>query len=231
MAQPELNVGVLRAVADRLDQLGLDYAFVGGAIVNLLLDDPAFAPVRPTDDVDVILGLVTAQPYAVVEERLRQLGFAHDIREGAPICRWTLGRVIVDIMPVDGANLGLNPAWFAEALASATVQEIAHTKLKLVSPVAFLATKFAAFTDRGHHDYLGSHDLEDLITVIDGRENIVAEVKAAASAVRSYLRASVASLLAAARFDEALSGFLPGDRTSQQRLPMLRSKLQAISSL
>jgi hypothetical protein len=42
----------MRAVADRLDSLGLDYAFVGGSIVNLLLDNPALLSARPTDDVD-----------------------------------------------------------------------------------------------------------------------------------------------------------------------------------
>lgn len=231
MASPDANIGALRVVADRLDELGLDYAFVGGAIVNLLLDNPAFAPVRPTDDVDVILGLVTAQPYSVVEERLRRLGFAHDTREGAPRCRWTLARVTVDIMPVDGARFGLNTEWFAEALASATVQEFSHTKLKLASPVAFLATKFAAFTDRGRDDYHGSHDLEDFITVIDGRDGIVAEVQAAPAALCDYLSRSIRGLVGIARFDEALSGHLPGDSASQQRLPSLRRKLRAISAL
>lgn len=53
---PLANLAALLAVADRLDLLELDYAFVGGAIVNLLLDDPQFSPTRPTDDLDVIDG-------------------------------------------------------------------------------------------------------------------------------------------------------------------------------
>mgnify|MGYP000172406791 FL=1 len=65
MSQPDL--GAMRAVAERLDGLGLEYAFIGGSIVNLLLDDPAFAPARPTDDVDVILETVTSQRYSDVE--------------------------------------------------------------------------------------------------------------------------------------------------------------------
>lgn len=83
---PPPNLATLRAVADRLDRLGLDYAFVGGAVVNLLLDNPGLSPARPTDDFDVILEAVTAQRYANIEARLRQLGFHHDMREGAP--RW-----------------------------------------------------------------------------------------------------------------------------------------------
>jgi predicted nucleotidyltransferase len=68
----------------------------------------------------------------------------------------------VDIMPTDGEFLGLNTAWFKEALATATAREFAHTSLKLVSPVGFLATKYVAFLDRGTGDYYASHDLKDL---------------------------------------------------------------------
>ena len=145
---PTPNLGALRTVADRLDGLGLSYAFVGGSIVNLLIDDPGFAPARPTDDVDVILEVVTSERYSNVEARIRALGFDHDMREGAPLCRWVLGNLTVDIMPTEDADLGLNTAWFKEALATATEQEFAHTRLKLVSPAAFLATKYVAFVDR-----------------------------------------------------------------------------------
>src|ERR1017187_7674775 len=135
---PPPNLGALRAVADRLDQVGLNYAFVGGSIVNLLLDDPGLSPARPTDDFDVILGVVTTERYSDVEARIRGLGFEHDVREGAPLCRWLLGNLTVDIMPTDGTGLGLNTTWLKEALATATEQEFAHTRLKLVSPIGFL---------------------------------------------------------------------------------------------
>ncbi len=229
MSLPDL--GAMRAVADRLDGLGLEYAFVGGSIVNLLLDDPAFAPARPTDDVDVILETATSQRYSDVEEKLRGLGFSHDMREKAPKCRWVLGKLTVDIMPTEGTELGLNTAWFKEALASATVRTIAHTPLKLISPVAFLVTKHVAFVDRGQQDYYGSHDLEDFIAVVDGRERMANEVDAAPAALRSYVISSVRALLAVPAFDEALPGHLPGDRASQQRLAGLRRKLQAIGGL
>jgi predicted nucleotidyltransferase len=229
MSQP--NLAAMRAVADRLDSLGLDYAFVGGSIVNLLLDNPALSPARPTDDVDVILETVTSQRYSDLEVKLRGLGFDHDMREKAPKCRWVLGDLTVDIMPTKGAFLGLNTAWFKEALATATVLEIAHTRLKLISPVAFLATKHVAFADRGDDDYPASHDLEDFLTVIDGRENIVAEVNEAPAELRGYVIQSIRFLVPTAAFDEALPGHLPPDRASQQRLPNLRRKLHAIAAL
>jgi len=51
--------------------------------------------------------------------------------------------------------------------------------IKLVSSPYFLATKIEAFTGRGGGDYQASHDLEDIITLLDGRPEIVAEIGAA----------------------------------------------------
>ncbi len=118
------------------------------------------------------------------------------MQPGAPKCRWLLGSLTVDIMPTEGAALGLNTAWFAEALASSSLQTVAHSEFRLISPVAFLATKFTAFLDRGDRDYYGSHDLEDFITVIDGRDDIVAEVDRASLGLRRFVITSIQQLLA-----------------------------------
>ena len=228
---PPPNLPALRAVADRLDRLGLDYAFVGGSIVNLLLDHPDLSPARPTDDFDVIIETVTSRPYSDVEAKLRGIGFDHDMLEGAPRCRWVLGNLTVDIMPTEGAFLGLNTAWFAEALATATERAFDHIRLKLISPVAFLATKHLAFLDRGEGEHYASHDLEDCITVIDGREAIATEVAAAPEALRAYVVNATRALLAAPTFNESLTGHLPIDEASQRRLPALRNKLRAVAGI
>jgi len=38
----------------------------------------------------------------------------------------------------------------------------------MVTGLYFLATKFAAFDGRGKGDYMASHDLEDIVAVVDG---------------------------------------------------------------
>jgi hypothetical protein len=225
------NIGGLRAVADCLDQTGLKYAFVGGAIVNLLLDGPERSPARPTDDCDVIIEVVASQRYSDLEARLRDLGFDHDMSPDAPRCRWILDGMRVDIMPTDGEILGFNTAWCAEALAAATEREFAHTKLKLISPIGFLATKYVAFCDRGNNDHYASPDLEDFVTVIDGRAHIVAEIDQAPSELRSYVISAVRNLLTSRDFNEALPGQIPLGEASQRRLPGLRQKLREIAKL
>lgn len=226
----EVPLAALRAVAARLDGLGLAYAFLGGSIVGLLLDKLELTPVRATDDVDVVIEMVSQARYAEVEAKLRALTFDHDMRPGAPRCRWVLGNVTVDVMPVDGAFLGLNTAWFREALASASPCAVPGGSLRLVSPVGFLATKYVAFLDRGAGDYYASHDLEDLIAVIDGRENIAEELATADSALRGYVSAAMATLLASEDFLEALPGHLAADAASQARLPALLRKLRRMAA-
>jgi hypothetical protein len=116
----------MKAVAERLEALGLDYAFLGGSVVGLLLDHP-------------------------------------------------------ELSPVPG-------------------------------------------------DYYASHDLEDLITVIDGREKIVDEIAAADPALCNFVSKAMAALVAAEDFMEALPGHLPADAASQGRLAGLRRKLTEIAA-
>jgi predicted nucleotidyltransferase len=223
------NLGAMRAVAERLDRVELAYAFVGGSVVNLLLDYPELTPARPTDDVDVIIDLLSGARYSEVEAKLRTAGFSHDMRQDAPKCRWILGGVTVDIMPTDGAGLGLNTAWFAEALATATTRTVANSQFRVVSPVAFLATKYTAFLDRGDHDYYGSHDLEDFMTVIDGRASIVVEVDRTPLGLRDFVIASIRQLLGNPGFRDALPGYLPPEE--EGRIALLRGKLEGIANL
>ena len=64
----------------------------------------------------------------------------------------------------------------------------------------FLATKIEAFKGRGRGDFLASHDLEDLIFVIDGRPTIVEEVQTETPLLRRYLHTVIAGSLAAPGF-------------------------------
>jgi predicted nucleotidyltransferase len=225
-----INPGVLADVAQKLDSLGLNYAFVGGSIVEFLLDNQGLSPVRPTDDIDIIVEVLTNRRYSDIEQKLRAAGFQHDTTQGAPICRWLHNGMKIDVMPTDGGLIGLNTQWFSEALATAQPKLVLGVKIPLISPVAFIATKLAAFADRGKGDYYGSHDLEDIITVIDGRAAISEEIAASPAALRAFVTSRIREFLADDFFLESLSGHLPTDHASQRRLPGLREKIQTIAA-
>ncbi|MGJ8640083.1 MAG: hypothetical protein ACSHYA_11905 [Opitutaceae bacterium] len=134
-------------------------------------------------------------------------------------------------MPTDGALLGLNTKWFREVLETAETIEYAHERLRVVSPIGLLVTKYLTFMERGEGDYYASHDLEDFLTVVDGRSQIVDEIAQARSDLRDYLILACQALSAEEEFIEALPGYLPPDSASQARLPILSRKLERICNL
>jgi hypothetical protein len=101
--------------------------------------------------------------------------------------------------------------------------------IRLVTGPYFLVTKLEAFRGRGQGDYQLSHDLEDVIAVVDGRPSLVDEVDLAEPELRDYLRDGVGELLDDAAFLEALAGHLPGDAESQRRLPTLVDRMKRIA--
>lgn len=227
------NVAMIEAVAERLGEtLRKQLVFVGGAVAGLLITDPAQPAIRPTEDVDLLVEVATRADYALVEEALRQRGFRHDLSAAAPICRWRAGPIAVDVMPTLDDILGFSNAWYPLALATAGSSSLpSGTAIRLVTAPLFVATKFEAFAGRGANDYLFSHDLGDLISVIDGREELIDECRREGEALKAYLRRQAGGLLKASAFLEALPGHLPGDAASQARLPELLDRLRALAEI
>ena len=100
--------------------------------------------------------------------------------------------------------------------------------LKLISAPHFLITKLAAFNGRGNKDYQMSHDLEDLIAVVDGRKQLISEVDLAPDKLKQALAEQIAILLNDQSFIDALPGYMPGDSSNQERVPDILNNLRAI---
>ena len=78
---------------------------------------------------------------------------------------------------------------------------------------------------------MASHDIEDILALIDGRGELIEEVSRAPEPLRSCLAKAFGDLLANPLFLEALPGHLPGDAASQQRLPLLIDRIRKIASV
>jgi len=104
-------------------------------------------------------------------------------------------------------------------------------EIRIVTAPFFLATKLDAFRGRGKGDFFGSRDLEDLLSVVDGRAALVTEVQAGAAELRAYVRAEIKGLLATPEFLDALPGYLLPDATSQSRIKIVLQRLQELASL
>ena len=74
-----------------------------------------------------------------------------------------------------------------------------------------------------------SHDLEDIIAIIDGRPEIVGEIERSSADVRTYIGSEVSQLLNNRTFMDSLSGFLNPDSASQARRPLIETRLRALT--
>jgi len=225
------NRQLLAAMAAMLKPLLPEIVFVGGCTTGLLITDPAASPVRATDDVDVIVEVASYAEYARFSKRLRNLGFSEDSSEGAPICRWLIDHMKLDVMPTDETILGFSNRWYKPAIEAAALVELDGFELRVVTTPYFIGTKLEAFRGRGKGDFYASSDLEDIIAVLDGRPTVVEEVADSPGELRRYIGREVGKLLDNPEFVNALPGHLAGDEISQARVPMVLRTLNSMRGL
>jgi len=227
------NVAMLMQVVDRLSPLRDRLVFLGGAVTELFITAPGRRSSRHTKDVDVVIDVVNLGEYSdSLREQLVELGLREDVREDAPVCRWLLDDLVVDIMPTRGDILGFSCEWYQLAFDTARPISLPNgVTIRLATPACFLATKLNAFADRGRRNPMASHDLEDVIAVIDGRPEIVGDVTGAPIDLRAAIAAKFTDLLARPDAEDVVAAQLLPDAESQDRLPLLLERIEAMARL
>ncbi|MCB2182593.1 MAG: hypothetical protein KQH63_11235 [Desulfobulbaceae bacterium] len=76
-----------------------------------------------------------------------------------------------------------------------------------------------------------SHDIEDIVAVLDGRPEVVTEIDKASHELRAHLGKRFEELLGSPRFREALPGNMPPDEASQARVPKVLERMRDIAKL
>lgn len=215
------NIEMLEVVAEALGQaLRQEIAFVGGCITALLLtDELSREEVRYTDDVDLVVHLAGYAQWQQLVEQLCQKGFRQSQQDDV-ICRMRLGELKVDFMPADGETaelLGCNNRWFEGGLANAQWHELpSGCRIRLFTPPYFLGSKLEAYAGRGAQNPLGSQDLEDILNLVNGREELLLEVDAATPELRAYLAHALAALLDSNEFGYLVQSAARDDNEREQ---------------
>lgn len=224
MSIPALQKWMVSKVAEALGpDLREQVAFVGGCTTSFLLTDEfVLEQVRHTEDVDLIVHVMGYPGFYALQRALRAKGFNDmppDPEESAPVCAMKLGDLRVDFMPDDPQVLGFSNRWYGDALKTAMSYKLSDDlSIRLVNPPYFLATKLEAYKGRGKGDTLSSHDIEDLLTLIDGRESLINEVKAAPEELRGYLAEEFRQLLQDPNFEYAVNSQAGGNAEREQIL-------------
>jgi predicted nucleotidyltransferase len=217
MVTKDISIIYLETIATALGDLLPKVTFVGGSTTVLLVDEVGRYGVRKTEDVDVIIDVVSLVEYQRISERLRNLGFREDVN--GPICRWLIdtdiGNLKLDVMPTDERILGFSNRWYRAAIDHSMNVSLSNgVVIQVVSPAYFLATKFEAFAGRGDGDFF-SHDLEDIVFVMENRSGLIDELSECPHELQFYLSAQ-AQLLLCDDFLNVLPGLLNNPKAASK---------------
>jgi hypothetical protein len=76
---------------------------------------------------------------------------------------------------------------------------------------------------------LASHDLEDIINVVDGRPGLLEEARNAPADLRTYLAARFAELLTAPNFLDVLPALIFPDESLDERTQMVTERIRLLA--
>lgn len=205
------SIARIRVVANALSELSEKTVFVGGATVSLYATDPTARESRPTDDVDVIVEIISYANYSLFEEKLRSVGFRNDF-ESKVICRYKIQGIIVDIMPIDDSVLGFSNIWYKEGIENTIGININETtQIQIFESPYFLASKLEALKSRGMSDIRYSSDFEDIIYLFDNRIEFLDELTDAKNTIKRYLQNELKNLLQLPIIQEAIEANVEQD--------------------
>lgn len=229
-----MNLDLLERATEVLGELVDDAVFVGGATLDLFVTESGATSFRPTVDVDLVISAVTRGEYERFAEQLR----AREIYEDSTstvICRFkhSASGLLIDVMGRDASIFGFSNPWYDDVLATATPYELPSGRvLHVTSAPALVATKLAAFADRGASFPLASHDLEDLVRVFDTRPGLVDELRDARPELRAWVAGRLRAMVDDRLLLDAIRGQVLPDAASQRRLEeVVLPRLRAAADL
>ncbi len=232
MKQHSIHAEMIKHVAERLGPLRPKVVFLGGSATGFHITDKAAPAIRATKDVDIIVEAASIVEYYKLEKMLMGLGFFQKIQEDDPICRWYINDIIVDVMPTDENILGFSNRWYLPAVkSSVTIELEPNLEIKIATAPYFLGTKLDAFFGRGRGDYLASHDMEDIINFLNGRAEVIEDIKNSEPDLKDFIIKSFKQFLEDEFFLEALPGHLLPDRASQGRRSIILERIKKIIDL
>ena len=156
----------------------------------------------------MICEVASRAEYYRLSERLRERGL-HEAMGEPVLCRWRSvePHLVLDVMPTDPDILGFSNSWYEEAISTAAPVALGSgVEIRAATPLLLAATKLCAWRGRGRGDLLASLDVHDVLTLIDGRPELVGEVRSSRPDLRDYIRTELAALRADPYFGYAVDG-------------------------
>ncbi|PCI07300.1 MAG: hypothetical protein COB73_08525 [Flavobacteriaceae bacterium] len=220
-----INLAAVAEVAEALKTYNNKMVFVGGAVVSLYTDDAAAGEIRPTGDVDMTLNVINLSDWATIQEDLGQLGF-HPDPFGHAICSYKYKDIPVDIMASEDGPLGPANRWYKIGFNDLWKVKAKTQEISILKAPCYLATKFEAFSSRGK-DYRTSHDMEDIIYILDNRIDIVSEIENSPKEIKGFIQSELKKMVDQSLINEVLEAHIH-PLVIDQRHPIVMSKITQI---
>lgn len=198
-----INRIATKKIAIALGELNNQVVYVGGAVVSLYIDDPSAEDVRPTKDIDISMEIANVGELESIREKLNSKGF-YQSAEDDVICRFRFEDIKVDVMSTKAVGWAPANPWFAPGYENLIQFNIDDTTINCLSLPYFLATKFAAFYDRGGRDPRVSTDFEDIVYLLNYTKNLIPEVGKSDTEVKDYLISCFRDILSDSMKQEAI---------------------------
>lgn len=220
-----INLAVVAQVAEALHDIIDEVVFVGGAVVSLYTDDPAADEIRPTADIDLTINAIGMVEWSKTQEQLAELGF-HPDPFGHSICSYKYKDIPVDFMSAEDGPMGPANKWYSIGFNNIQNVEVEGQNIQIFSAPCYLATKLEAFNDRGN-DWRTSHDIEDVVYVLDNRTNVVEEILNADETIKAFLVEMLVKIKEAGMMKEVLLSHIH-PLMIDERMPLVQEKIDEI---
>lgn len=129
------------------------------------------------------------------------------------ICRWHHKDtcLLLDVMPQDEDVLGFSNPWYRHAIQTAVERQLSSgARIRVATPLSIIATKLAAWKDRGKGDMLSSLDLHDILVLIDGRSELPDEIRSEPPKLCAYIAQELTTLRSNPYFPYLIESALHG---------------------
>lgn len=221
-----INLGGIKKIAIALGELNEEVVYVGGAVVALYINNLAAEDVRPTQDVDISVSILSIDELEKLRASLHKKGFIQTSEDNV-ICRFRYNEVKVDVMNTKAIGWAPANPWFASGFKNRLQIEIEGQHIFIMPLPYFLASKFAAYNSRGKNEPRTSHDFEDITYVLDNCTDLVDQIVRSNDDVTLFLKGEFESILSDQVKKEAISANL-FYLNREERFSMIVEKLHNI---
>ena len=203
----QINREVTKRIAHALGEMNERVVYVGGAIVSHYIDDPSAEDVRPTKDIDISMKIASLNELETIRQELIKRGFTQSHDDNV-ICRFRYDDILLDVMATKQIGWAPGNEWFEAGFDHFIIKKIDEIDIKLLSLPYFLASKFAAFYDRGKTDPRTSNDFEDVVYILNHTSDIKDQILESDQRVKIYLKKVFLHILNDKILQEAVMGNL-----------------------